>query len=340
MLIKFLIFVLVTGLSTSLKAQELDCFRNFDSSRSSIRVEPVQFNNGEIVVFGKLYKPEKEGAHPAVLLMHGGGNNYNNIMDVPEYFGKRAANCGVIALVYDKRGTGKSEESYFEADFNDFIGDASSGIDFLIDHEEVLSSKVGAFGVSQGGRLVANVAARNKNVSFIASVSGPIYPVALTQLFGTLNQIRDWNIEESLKQRIIPYWEKYYTSYEENDLGALKSLDSEIEELSNTVNRRLLPPYSYQLQQRPIQNSYGMDTITELEKVTIPWLSIYGEDDQIVPASESAKNIEERMSVAGNTQFEIIIIPNSSHILFNKETQSSYPFEENVLKWILSITSG
>jgi alpha-beta hydrolase superfamily lysophospholipase len=339
MKIKALLLLLIIIQSISGYAQELSCFRDYKESESNIRVEPVQFNNGEVIVFGKLYKPEKPGVYPSVLLMHGGGNHLPSIMDVPEYFGKRAANCGVVALVYDKRGTGKSKENYYEADFNDFIGDASSGIDFLVNHEEVLSEKTGAFGVSQGGRLVANLAARNKKVSFIASVSGPIYPVPLTQLYGVLNQIKNWNIDDSLRKQIIPFWERYYHANEEKDFVKLKSLDKEIDSLSNSINRRLLPPYSYQLEQRPIQNSYGMDTITEIENVSIPWLSIYGEDDQIVPTAESVKNIEERMSVAENSQYKIIVVPDASHNLFNSETQTNYPFEENVLKWILKVTS-
>ena len=83
----------------------------------------------------------------------------------------------------------------------------------------------------------------------------------------------------------------------------------------------------------------GNDYISELSRLRIPWYILYGEEDRIVPVSESINNIEQLMSKSGNDSYSIEIVENGNHMLENMETGEWYPFEAKIIGWILELTS-
>lgn len=335
-----LILLSVFVANTHLKAQNLNCFDEFSNEDEPYRIEKVIIDSDGVTLAVELYLPKEPGNYPALLMLPGGGNNVRNLRNVPEYLGRRAAACGIIALFYDKRGTGNSTGEYAEADFNDFIVDASSAIDYLAMHSEVNTSKIGATGFSQGGRLIANLAVRNKSVSFIAGVSGPINKVGPNRYYAMSNSFDRTQLSDSIKAAIRPYWEEHFDALEARDTARSLALDKEIEEAARHIRRTLLPPYHADRDRTPIYNSMGMDLLSELEKLTIPWYSIYGEDDPIVSAKESIANIERIMEKAGNTTYVIENIPDSNHAIYNPITQEQYPFEKKIIEWVLMITES
>ncbi|MCR9133170.1 MAG: alpha/beta hydrolase [bacterium] len=319
-----------TALGQSQNCLERDSEAHFSFTKDSISI-PIE----DGVLHATLYLPEGEGPFPAAIAMHGGGNNYERLMNVPLYFAGRAAGCGIITLIYDKRGTGRSTLDYSSADFNDFVSDASAAIDYLNSHSKVDTNHIAAFGVSQGGRLVGVLAARNPKVDMIANVSGPINSVVMTRKFSTLNGIRGSNASEELLNKITPLWESHFDLLEAGDNEGLSALDGEITDLRNEYNPNWLPPLSDEVGNHPIENSYGMNFFDEYVTIDIPWINIYGEDDRAVDAKTSIQNLEWIRSQSGTTKMEIILLPNSTHGLFDTVEQKQYPFDDEVVKWIL-----
>jgi pimeloyl-ACP methyl ester carboxylesterase len=321
----------------SVYAQELTCTQEFSEVEPQYKTKSVSFGNSEASISGTIYSPIKDGNYPAIIVMPGGGSNVTNLRDVPVYLGKRAAACGIITLVYDKRGTGDSKGNYSEADFNDFIEDADAGVDLLKTLSIVDKQKIGAVGFSQGARLVANLAVRNKAISFIAGVSGPIYPVGLTRYYAFRNSLNRAQISDSTVAKILPFWEEHFNALETKDEIRSLKLDKAIQKASVVLNRNLLPPFYRDTERMPIYNSMGLDLLTELKELNVPWLSLYGEDDRIVPVQESINNIRAKMELSGNEDFIIEVIPNNSHSLYNEEESKNYPFEAEIIKWVLSL---
>jgi hypothetical protein len=338
--LKSILFVVFLCISSTANAQELSCFENFSNDENQIKVESVNIQSSGVKISGTLYAPNVEGRFPALILMPGGGDNVTNLRDVPHYLAKRAAACGIIALAYDKRGTGNSSGDYSSSDFIDFLDDASAGVTMLASLPQVDTAKIGAAGFSQGGRLVANLAVRNKQVSFIASVSGPIYPVGLTRHYALKNYYAEAQISEATLKVILPLWEEHFMALESNDDERSIKLDSIIEKAMEKVSRNLLPPFYKDVPEMPIYNSMGIDLISELGNLKIPWLSLYGELDRVVPVEESIENIKSMTKIAGNNGVTIRVIPNGSHSLYNAEEGKSYPFEAEIIKWVLSITDN
>jgi len=53
------------------------CLESYSDTAKSFSVEVVTIPSGEITLHGELYLPKEQGPYPAVIYMHGGGNNYN-----------------------------------------------------------------------------------------------------------------------------------------------------------------------------------------------------------------------------------------------------------------------
>lgn len=333
-----ILLLLITSLSVT--AQNLNCLDNYKESEEPYRIEKIEINNDGVKLAAELYLPKKEGKYPALLLLPGGGNNVANLRNVPVYLAKRAAACGIASLFYDKRGTGGSSGDYSQADFNDLISDAIQAIDFLAAHKEVDGEHIGASGFSQGGRLIANLAARNERVSFIAGVSGPINKVGPNRYYAFKNSLDRTQLSDSMKSVILSYWEEHFNALEARDESRSLDLDKEIEEAAKNMNRGLLPPYHANRDRMPIYNSMGIDLLSELEKVKVPWYSIYGEDDPVVPAKLSIDNIEAAMEKAGNNNYKIDLIPGANHAVYNPQTQEQFPFEMKIIEWVLGVVNG
>lgn len=334
-----LTFLFFFAVSSNLYAQYPACFEEYNESEKPYRLEKFTIDNNGVALATQLLLPKEEGIYPAVLLLPGGGNNVTNLQNVPLYLGRRAAACGLIMLYYDKRGTGESGGDYTKADFNDLLDDASVAIDYLSNHKEVNRSKIGASGFSQGGRLIANLAVRNKKVSYIAGVSGPINKVGPNRYYAFKNSLDRTQLSDSMKQVILPYWEEHFNALEAKDEARSIALDKEIAAVEG-VGRQLLPPYHADRDRMPIYNSMGMDLLSELTQLSIPWLSIYGEDDPVVDAKESKANIEKLMQQAGNANYVIQMLPGLNHALFNPETRERFDFEARIVEWVLNITGG
>src|SRR5262249_47275336 len=101
-----------------------------------------------------------------------------------EYFTRH----GVAALIYDKRGVGKSTGDWKHSDFNDLAGDALAGIHFLRQRADI--AKIGIYGQSQGGSITPLVASQSSEVAFIISTAGGGVPMYEGELNSLQNQVR------------------------------------------------------------------------------------------------------------------------------------------------------
>jgi len=317
---------------------QVTCVSSYSDSLATHRFDSVTFESAGISLAGELYLPSGTAPHPAVILIPGGGNNVQNLRNSPVFFAQRLANCGIAALVYDKRGTGNSGGNYSSSTFDDFIEDAGQVVNYLASRDEIKSNQIGAIGFSQGGRLAPNVAVRNPKLSFIASVSGPIYSVALTRFYSFQRSLNRTQLSDSLKSVILPIWEAHYQALDSRNTVKLKELDKIIEEKNQQMNRNFLPPASGDVPQHPIFNSMGTDYVDEISSIDVPWYMIYGEDDLAVPVQESIQNIKQQMEAGGHTDYHIEILPYADHMLVNQETNERYLFEEMIIKWIMDLT--
>src|SRR5262245_52329241 len=96
--------------------------RRIGKTPDFFKEEEVTFRNGEVTLAGTIIIPKGRGPYPAIVLTHGGGPDGR---EKPGYKtdGYFLARLGVAALVYDKRGVGKSTGDYQTASLEDLADD-------------------------------------------------------------------------------------------------------------------------------------------------------------------------------------------------------------------------
>ncbi len=144
--------------------------------------EDVIFKSGNVALAGTLMTPKGSGPFPAVVFIHGSGpETRKNSKKRAKLFVDR----GFAALIYDKRGAGKSGGN---PDFNRYFSidtlaaDVLAAVDFLTSRSEINSKEIGLVAASQGG-WVATQAAKDYNFAFLIVISGSVTTVGEDNLF-------------------------------------------------------------------------------------------------------------------------------------------------------------
>lgn len=311
------------------------CFEQYSDSTATHAIHPATFTSAGDSLRGDYYHPDVDGPAPAVVLMHGGGSNPRLLRDMPLFFAPRLAACGVGALVYDKRGTGESDGIYEDSTFDDFVRDAGRAAEYLASRPDIAPESIGIIGFSQGGRLAPVVAVRYSAVRFVASVSGPLTSVESTRLYALENSFRGAGVADSLVNLVMPFWERHLAAVAARDSMAMRELDDGTMELRDSIYPALIPPASDAIPRTGIYNSMGRDYTTELAGLHVPWLSVYGESDPVVPVRESVRLLEDRMRAAGNDRYTVHVEPGVGHSFINPDTGEQFVFEALVFEWLL-----
>lgn len=139
-----------------------------------VRTSEVSFENGNVKLAGTLLLPPGDEPHPGIVFVHGSGPATR--FDYAEWGYYFAAN-GIAALIYDKRGAGKSTGDYQTATFSDLADDADAGVKLLLRNKAIDANRVGISGGSQGAWVAPIVANKDSKVTFlIPTGGGPVTP--------------------------------------------------------------------------------------------------------------------------------------------------------------------
>lgn len=219
------------------------------------KVEEVEFVSHGDKLSGSIVFPADEKIHAAVVFVHGSGPQTRSI-SWAESFAKE----GIAALVYDKRGVGKSggdyesQQSVSEKNIVLLADDAVSALNALANHSALKGVPLGLTGISQAGWIVPLAAEKSGAVNFIALWSGPVCKVSEEDIFSKYTDDLDGkkvpSYEEALNSRKVKYiWPDFLGK--DSDPGA------------------------------------------SLAKLDIPGLWIFGENDGSVPVDLSIQRLKE-----------------------------------------------
>lgn len=313
---------IITGQFREGDAQGTFSLRRVQAKPPTFKQEEVSFRNGNITLSGTLLLPLSKEPHPAVVFLHGSGAEGRFASRfLAEYFTR----YGIAALIYDKRGVGKSTGDWKQSDFGDLAGDAIAAISFLQRRKEINARKIGIYGHSQGGMIAPLVASRSKDVAFVVSGAGSAVPLHEAEVNSITNQVRAKGISENELTQATAFIKMFVNVLRTGE--GWEQFDAATEKARNTKWYPMLhvPPkddwfWSY----------YGRiadyNAANYWAKVNAPVLLIYGERDIYVPVAQSVLNIDRALSKAGNYDYTIIMLPRASHA-FNIEPDAGQPFE-------------
>jgi dienelactone hydrolase len=272
----------------------------------------VEFHNGGVKLAGTLVTPATAGPHPAIVWIHGRGKSTRNDF---RGFARVMAQRGIASLIYDKRGAGASTGDHDKSGMNDFASDALAAVEFLAARPEIDRTQIGIYGNSAGGWVAAIVANRTKvPLAFIVTTVGPADSVRDQQIHVAEYSMRQSGIDFSVAEyaaarehmglvQTFAYtgkgWDELRASTEKAKTarwGRFVDLP-ETETYEDIVWVRL--------------NQY--DPASDLKKIKVPFLAMYGGSDYVVPPEENVKKLERYLTEAGNRDFKIVVFPGADH---------------------------
>jgi len=282
----------------------------------------VSFTNRNVTLAGTLVLPPTKGPHPAVVLVHGSPPTVRGELRI---FADFFALNGVAALIYDKRGCGKSTGDLNKFRFDDLASDALAGLELLKNRSDINPHQIGLWGISQGGYVVSLAASRCEDVAFIIDVSGS----GITPEANSTYQVEHWMKAAG------------YSKADINDARSLYLLTSrslrtnsdwnEVEAARKAAQNKSwykAIPYMYRGARNTdtlSQLTWNYDPVPALRNVHCPVLAIYGELDPWVPARKSADIWKTSLAKAGNHDVVIKIFPHANHEMLDPRTYALLP---------------
>ena len=328
----------VSGDSLTGVFREGDAVGRFEYARvtvppTSLEEREITFTNGAVTLAGSLLLPPAGKSVPAVVFLHGSGGEGRW---ASRFLATQLARSGTAALIFDKRGVGKSTGDWRTAGIEDLAADGAAAVARLQQEPRIDGRRVGIHGHSQGGTLAPLVAARSKQVAFVIGSAAAGMPPDSTEIFSVLNSVypKARNAADSANARVYVS-ELVAVAYHGRSWGKLDSIVA-VSEREPWFFAPPKPDNSYWTfskvfaQYRPLES---------WAQIRVPVLLLYGAEDQRVPAAESAARIAGALRKAGNEDVTVRIFPGADHTFRLKPGPSGWPdtapgYVSGLLDWL------
>ncbi len=160
-------------------------------ARAESVIEEVRFSSEGVELAGSVVLPAGD-VHAGVVFIHGSGKQERDL-----HWARQFSNAGIVALVYDKRGVGKSGGVYegdqivSERNLLLLAEDASNALQRLSQHPALRGKPLGFGGISQAGWIAPLAAGKNPLAKFLVLWSGPVCKVSEEDIYSKYTADRD-----------------------------------------------------------------------------------------------------------------------------------------------------
>ncbi|MDE7350070.1 MAG: alpha/beta hydrolase [Muribaculaceae bacterium] len=204
------------------------------------------------------------------------------------------ARCGVASFRYDDRGIGESTGDIMSATTADFAADAEAVVSHL--KKTGRFGKTGIIGHSEGGLIAYMLGAKPKTLDFIVSIAGP--SIKGSKTIGYQNKVA--LLRSGISEKDADDFGKAMETTLEYKLSHPEAID-----VSESLISGLYPQYNDSPLTKQLGESLkvvisdsatnpwmfyfvGYDPASDITKLQIPTLILYGERDTQVPAHLNA----------------------------------------------------
>lgn len=318
------------------------------------RSEDITFTNSldSIILAGTLTLPKEPGKYPAVVLISGSGAQDRNSEIVGHkpflVLADHLTKNGIAVLRFDERGVKESQGDFSKATSKDFATDVEAALDFLKSRREIDNNKIGLIGHSEGGFIAPMVAENTKEVDFLVLLAGPALRGDKNLLLQKKLLEERMDVDELTVDQGQKIFREAYDIIMESEGEDLQSnLEDYFEkEFKGQMDENQINSLARQLTSPWMQFYLKHDPSPALEKIDVPVLALFGQNDFQVPPSENSKIVKESLEKAGNDEVQVIVFENLNHLfqesatgLPNEYAQIEQTISPDVLKvisnWIL-----
>ncbi len=283
----------------------------------------VQIPNGEVTLAAEVHVPEGTGPFPAVVLIHG---SEAGVRSTYREYAKQFAAHGIVALIYDKRGCGLSSGNYLLADFSDLASDALAAVRYLRSQSYVDTTRLGVWGISQGGWITMLTANKSSAIKFVINVSGPAVPPQQHIQYALENQLRADSFDDHTRSTILDLYRRVWqcVRHQESRDDLKRSLEKckknpsvlRADSLGYFVYFNSLFHESFRskpferMEVNPSLRSFDFDPMPLYRGLQIPILTTFGRQDRLVDVEESVRLLRGALDSS-----RIVIYPTAGHNL-------------------------
>lgn len=315
-----------------------------------MREECVAFDSLGAKLSGTLLLPSGGGPHPALVSLHGSGREDRSFN---LSLGRHFAKAGIAWLAYDKRGVGKSTGDWLQlADrprsFHILAEDAIAGLRFLAGRNEIDASHVGFWGASQGGYVGVLATAQCDGVAFLVCVSTPGVDTDRQMAYAITWGLKSrgfgpMEIDAVLRQRARCMVLLRLAALDE---GRVREFEEFVQKAMKGVHQEFVVPrawveqgdirtnlYSLVKAERP-RPGYVYDPKPNLLQVRVPFLALFGGNDDLVPVEESRAVISHALKAARNDRFEMKTFAGADHNLRMPDGALVCGYIDLMLEWL------
>jgi Predicted acyl esterases len=259
-----------------------------------------------------LYLPEKQTLCPGLILLPGSLSREKGDM---AFYADFFARQGVASLVFDKRGSGKSNGAYHSAAYSDFADDAAACLDELSRQARVDKRRIGLMGISQGALLLPIIASKSPIPAFLIAVSPEVTCVLQSSIY-----------QDGLRLRRLGYSDREVRILEDSHNEVARMIRRgksarEVERfiLDNAAKHSFMNQTSLHdrvhITPEAFSGFYWKDRVTDLysfwNRLSVDTLVILGEKDMFIDAAENRRQLER----LNRPNIQIRIFAKANHVM-------------------------
>jgi dienelactone hydrolase len=307
------------------------------SPRDSRTAEQVTFPSGNIVLAGTLYLPPSGGRHAAVVVLHASGGGTRDY-HAYQHLVQQLPPTGFAVLLFDRRGEGASGGTAGTASFAELAADGVAAVAYLKSRPDIDASRIGVWGISQGGWLAPLAATMSQDIAFVVAVSAPGVTPARQMDYSATYALRAAGQPSTVIDRAV----RARAALNDYFRGRVSRGDAE--QAISAVEKEpwfglIFLPSSARLPLDPKHNQWysvmDYDPIATVARVTVPMAFFFAEDDAYVPVEESMARVRATARVS-----DILIqqVPGTDHYMETGASGSGGPtspvYVQQLLDWL------
>lgn len=274
----------------------------------------VSFESSGKVLSGTLYLPDSPPPYDLVFFIHGDGPSDRTLGGGYNFLINHLLEEGMACFSYDKAGVGKSEGNWLDQTMKDRSQEVMDGLKTL--ENTVSIKKKGLLGFSQGGWVISEFSKAGGQADFIVLVGGAI----------------DWMDQHMFYERKVAKKRGYSEEETKTYLNYVKTYDTYIlkDDYKGYVDYVSNFDYDSPMSQERFHFAHinsGANAIEGIQTIEVPFLGLFGQNDQNVDVQESYEVYEETFKTMDKDNYELHIFSGATHELL----KSRYQDRQNLL---------
>lgn len=289
------------------------------------KARQIVFYNHGARLRGVLYMPSDDAPMPAIVALQDASvGTYDAALY--RHLSIALPAIGVAVLLFDRRGSGASTGSAQNATYETLADDGIAGARAIANLPHIDRSRIGYWGLSQGGWLALLAATRDPNAAFVVSVSAPLVTPAVQMEFAMANRLRILGYPQSAINAMLTArraWSDYVAGRlpRASAVAALAAIDHE-----PWFDLMYLPSPS-EVPTNPAASSWrkhmNEDPLASLLHVRIPALLSFGGADPWIPVNATLARLRSIVPTHPNISYAVISDASHEMMLLRRASMST-----------------